>query len=93
MPDICPVCEEEGGLMINYAPNNGVEMMHPECAARHYQARVAELGKEAATLRELVSTLEVQAVSSSDPSWIQIPAVEWDQAWARFSSHSTTRKW
>lgn len=43
MSDICPVCGEKQGLMINYAPNGGVEMMHPECAAKHFQARVAEL--------------------------------------------------
>ena len=39
----CEVCNERRGLMVNYAPGSDVWMAHPECAARHFQARVSEL--------------------------------------------------
>jgi len=42
----CEVCDERRGLMVNYASGDSVWMAHPECAARHFQARMAELAGE-----------------------------------------------
>ena len=33
----CPVCGESDGTMVNYTLGRKELMMHPICAARHYQ--------------------------------------------------------
>ena len=47
---------------------------------------VCELTAERDRCKELISTLEIQAVQSSEMDWMMIPSVEWDQAWERFHS-------
>ena len=53
----CPVCGESDGTMVNYALGRKELMMHPICAARHYQhalERITDLVEDTNTLGNAV---------------------------------------
>jgi hypothetical protein len=39
----CRLCGYSDGSMVNYAPGEGIDLLHPECAARHFQERCRDL--------------------------------------------------
>ena len=41
----CPICGETGGSMVNYNIERGEFMMHPICAARHFQRALKQIAE------------------------------------------------
>ena len=53
----CPVCNESDGTMVNYTLGRKELMMHPICAARHYQhalERITDLVEDTNSLGNAV---------------------------------------
>ena len=66
-------------------PNDGLGAVCEHGSLKR-KCLVCELTAERDRCKELISTLEIQAVQSSEMDWMMIPSVEWDQAWERFHS-------